>query len=69
MTLEGVAGVSADEVHLEQLLSMGRGLVEEGVGLVACQKCVHPVLRDYLRSEVSGMRWRVVWSHEDVFRV
>lgn len=50
--MEGVAGVSVDGVLVEELVETGRVLVERGVGLVACQKCVHPVLRDYLQGEV-----------------
>ena len=52
--LVGVAGVNVDQVYLAQLMDVGRGLVERGVGLVACQKCVHPVLQDYLHKEASA---------------
>lgn len=48
----GVASVNMDAVLEEELMSMGRGLVKRGVGLVACQKCVHPALQDYLHKEV-----------------
>ncbi len=48
----GAAGVSVDGVIVEELMAMGCALVERGVGLVACQKCVHPTLRDYLQAEV-----------------
>lgn len=50
----GVAGVSVsvDQVLEVELLSMCQVLVERGVGLLACQKCVHPTLKDYLHREV-----------------
>lgn len=48
----GVSGVSVDDVVLEGLMAMGRVLVERGVGLLACQKCIHPNLRDYLNEKV-----------------
>ena len=48
----GVSGVSVGGVIVEELMEMGRVLVARGVGLVACQKCVHPFLRDYLEREV-----------------
>lgn len=50
--LVGVAGTNVDDVYLEQLMNVGRGLVDKGVGLVACQKCIHPVLQDFLHKEV-----------------
>jgi hypothetical protein len=52
--LVGVAGTSVDDVYLGHLMTLGRGLVSGGVGLVACQKCIHPTLKDYLHQEVSG---------------
>lgn len=48
----GVSGVNVDDVVLEGLMAMGRVLVERGVGLLACQKCIHPNLRDYLNEKV-----------------
>ncbi len=43
-----------EEMMVEQLLNLGHVLVEKGVGLLACQKCVHPHLRDYLQREVNS---------------
>lgn len=51
-SVEGVCGVSVDDVVVEELMETGRVLVERGVGLIACQKCVHPALKDYLKGEV-----------------
>ena len=39
---------------LGQLLSLAECLVAMGVGFVACQKCMHPLLKDYLRENVSA---------------
>lgn len=50
--VEGVGLVSVEEVVVEVLLFVGQVLVERGVGLLACQKCIHPTLRDYLLQHV-----------------
>ena len=63
-TVVGVASVDMDAVLEEELMSIGRGLVERGVGLVACQKCVHPALQDYLNKKVGvtgGCGSLLVW--------
>lgn len=52
---QGAVCVSIDEVIEAELLAMGRVLVERGVGLLACQKCVHPALKEYLWKEVGGL--------------
>ena len=62
--LVGLAGTSVDDVYVEQLLNMGRGLVDKGVGLVGCQKCIHPLLQDFLHQEVGGYWW--VWLGRDL---
>ena len=38
---------------LRELMRLGAGLVEAGVGFVGCQKVVHPLLKDYWRENVS----------------
>ena len=48
----GVAGGCVEEVLEAELVAMGEVLVERGVGLLACQKCVHPTLKDYLHGKV-----------------
>ena len=37
---------------LRQMLKVADWLLAAGVGVVACQKCVHPALRQYLRDKV-----------------
>lgn len=46
-------GVLVREARREEVLKFGATLVEEQVGLVLCQKCVHPSLREYLEQNVS----------------
>ena len=52
LSVSGLSGECVEEVIEEQILRMGHVLVERGVGLVACQKCVHPRLKDYFQREV-----------------
>ena len=47
MTVEGLV--------LDGLLSLAAGLVSSGVGMVGCQKCVHPLVKEYLREEVHSL--------------
>lgn len=42
-------GVDTDSQILDQLLELGKRVVEDQVKLVVCQKVVHPVLQQYLR--------------------
>lgn len=49
--------VNTDEVIEAELIAMGHVLVERGVGLLACQKCVHPALKDYLKNKVRIADW------------
>lgn len=51
--VEGV--VSMEEEVVKVLLCVGQVLVDRGVGLLACQKCIHPTLRDYLYQQVRLM--------------
>ena len=50
----GLHHMTLDDVVVEKLMSVASNLVQLGVGLVGCQKCVHPQLKDYLRAKVSG---------------
>ena len=54
-TAVGVTGLNMDDVMEAELMAMGRVLLERGVGLLACQKCIHPVLKEMLVSEVRIM--------------
>ncbi|KAG7512857.1 usick-Kaufman Bardet-Biedl syndromes chaperonin [Solea senegalensis] len=49
--IEVPAGVDSDLQILEQLLELGKQVVTDEVKLFACQKVIHPVLQQYLRSE------------------
>ncbi|XP_060118126.1 molecular chaperone MKKS [Heteronotia binoei] len=41
--------VSLEAAVLGQLLSLGQRMVKDGVGLVICQKVIHPALKQYLK--------------------
>ncbi|KFU91541.1 McKusick-Kaufman/Bardet-Biedl syndromes putative chaperonin [Chaetura pelagica] len=42
-------GVSLEMSELNQLLNIGKQLVDDEVGLVVCQKVIHPSLKQYLK--------------------
>ncbi|XP_051648755.1 molecular chaperone MKKS [Manacus candei] len=42
-------GISLEMSELNQLLNVGKQLVNDGVGLVVCQKVIHPALKQYLK--------------------
>ncbi|XP_074845453.1 molecular chaperone MKKS [Carettochelys insculpta] len=42
-------GVSLEGAVLDQLLNLGKQLVDDQVGLVVCQKVIHPTLKQYLK--------------------
>ncbi|XP_015262482.1 PREDICTED: McKusick-Kaufman/Bardet-Biedl syndromes putative chaperonin, partial [Gekko japonicus] len=42
-------GVSLEAAVLDQLLRLGQRMVKDGVGLVICQKVIHPALKQYLK--------------------
>lgn len=42
-------GVSLEAAVLDQLLDVGKRIVNDGVGLVICQKVIHPALKQYLK--------------------
>ncbi|NXU57958.1 TCPQ protein, partial [Turnix velox] len=42
-------GISLETSELNQLLNVGKRLVNDEVGLVVCQKVIHPSLKQYLR--------------------
>ncbi len=50
--LEGVASLSVGKEVRNVLLGIGCGLVQKRVGLLICQKVVHPCLKDYLIDKV-----------------
>ncbi|XP_060800100.1 McKusick-Kaufman/Bardet-Biedl syndromes putative chaperonin isoform X3 [Neoarius graeffei] len=47
--LEIKVGINPWMVVLEQLLKLGERVVQDGVGVFACQKVIHPVLQQYLK--------------------
>ncbi|KAG7321809.1 hypothetical protein KOW79_014667 [Hemibagrus wyckioides] len=47
--LEIQVGINPEMVVLEQLLKLGERVVQDGVGVFACQKVIHPVLQQYLK--------------------
>ncbi|NXV83563.1 TCPQ protein, partial [Atlantisia rogersi] len=42
-------GISLEMSELDQLLKVGKQLVDDEVGLVVCQKVIHPSLKQYLK--------------------
>ncbi|NXG08310.1 TCPQ protein, partial [Sakesphorus luctuosus] len=42
-------GISLEMAEVNQLLSVGKQLVDDEVGLVVCQKVIHPSLKQYLK--------------------
>ncbi|XP_070588746.1 molecular chaperone MKKS isoform X2 [Erythrolamprus reginae] len=42
-------GISLEAEVLDQLLSVGKAVITDGVGLVICQKVIHPTLKQYLK--------------------
>lgn len=47
--LEIQARINPEMVMLEQLLKLGERVVQDGVGVFACQKVIHPVLQQYVK--------------------
>lgn len=58
---EGVSQVVSGEMEqaevskgvVEQMKGVAFALVQAGVGLVACQKCIHPTLKEFLKEKVT----------------
>ncbi|XP_069624889.1 molecular chaperone MKKS [Ranitomeya imitator] len=48
-TVEVMAGVDPEKVMLDQLLDLGRQLVDDDVQILLCQKVIHPSLKQYLK--------------------
>ncbi|XP_072265722.1 molecular chaperone MKKS [Pyxicephalus adspersus] len=44
-------GVDPEEVMLEQLLALGKRLVDDHVHILVCQKVIHPSLKQYLKEQ------------------
>ena len=49
----GLPATAFDDVVVDKLMGVAAHLVELGAGLVGCQKCIHPQVKDYLRQNVS----------------
>ncbi|XP_018422136.1 PREDICTED: McKusick-Kaufman/Bardet-Biedl syndromes putative chaperonin [Nanorana parkeri] len=50
-SVEVVEGVDPEKVMLEQLLALGKRLVDDHVHILVCQKVIHPCLRQYLKEQ------------------
>ena len=48
----GLPSSAFEDVIVDKLMGVASHLVDLGVGLVGCQKCVHPKIKDYLREKV-----------------
>ncbi|XP_069810859.1 molecular chaperone MKKS [Dendropsophus ebraccatus] len=48
-TVEVMAGVDPEKVMLDQLIILGKQLVEDQVQILLCQKVIHPSLKLYLK--------------------
>lgn len=44
--------VSVEGLVLKELLALADGLVAREVGLLGCQKCVHPLVKERLMKQV-----------------
>ena len=44
--------VNIESAVLRQMLKVAEWLLASGVDIIACQKCVHPALKQYLRDKV-----------------
>lgn len=57
-----MGGRTVEDVIVQQLMAVAESLVQDGVGLVGCQKCIHPLVKEYLREQVGrGARLEVVY--------
>ena len=50
----GLHNSAFEDMVITRLMGVASRVVELGAGLVGCQKCVHPLLKDYLREKVRG---------------
>lgn len=50
-SVDVVKGVDPEQVLLEQLLALGRKLVDDHVHILVCQKVIHPCLKQYLKEQ------------------
>ncbi len=48
------SSVSVEALVLEELLGLADTLAMRGVGMLGCQKVVHPLLKERLREQVRG---------------
>ena len=62
-------GLHTNEATEQVLMDQCRHLVRRGVGLVACQKVVHPRLKKYLRSEGVMVLDRLGMTHMAVIKL
>ncbi|KAM3931541.1 molecular chaperone MKKS [Leptodactylus fuscus] len=50
-TVEVMTGVDPEKVMLDQLIFLGKQLVDDGVQILLCQKVIHPLLKQYLKEQ------------------
>ena len=51
----GLDGRTAvEEAVLQQMLELAANLVTLGVGFVGCQKCIHPLIKDFFKQKVTS---------------
>ena len=55
----GLHNSAFEDMVITRLMGVASRVVELGAGLVGCQKCVHPLLKDYLREKVRGEGRRI----------
>lgn len=51
------------EATHQQLLNLGRTLIESNIGMLLCQKCVHSSLRDLLEKHVSPVLYQLLYGN------
>ncbi|XP_075719190.1 molecular chaperone MKKS [Rhinoderma darwinii] len=50
-TVEVMAGVDLEKVMLDQLMVLGKQIVDDRVKILLCQKVIHPSLKQYLKEQ------------------
>lgn len=59
---ESETDILLEDVVVSRLMRLAASLVGKGVGLVGCQKCIHPQVSDYLRENVS-IKEQIIINH------
>ena len=53
----------AEDYDVQQLLNLAQELVDNDVGFVGCQKCMHPLMREHLEQQVSCNSDQCAFAH------